>query len=218
MDTFKRIPTDGGKQWLELRAKGIGGSDAACILGLNPWKTNLQLYEEKMGIVEPDNIDGKPAVVYGKKAEEHIRELFALDYQEYDVKHTNDLFIHPKYDFLRASLDGELVEKSTGRKGILEIKTTEIMSSFQKEKWKNGVPQNYFCQLLHYFNVTNWDFAVLVAEIKYHNKEEMWSTRRTYYFDRKDLEEDIKLLEKEEINFWNNHILKKVEPPLKIIM
>ena len=37
-------------EWYELRKSGIGGSDAAAILGLSPWKTNVDLWEEKVGI------------------------------------------------------------------------------------------------------------------------------------------------------------------------
>lgn len=47
------------KEWLKARQKGIGGSDAASVLGISPWKTNVQLWEEKTGITEPEDISGK---------------------------------------------------------------------------------------------------------------------------------------------------------------
>ena len=34
----------GSPAWLEFRTQGIGGSDAAAILGLNPYKTNVQVW------------------------------------------------------------------------------------------------------------------------------------------------------------------------------
>ena len=50
---------------------------------------------------------------------------------------------------MQASLDGELVDQD-GRKGILEIKTTNILQSMQYEKWKDRIPDNYYIQVLHY--------------------------------------------------------------------
>lgn len=52
------------KEWLEERKKGIGGSDAATILGLNPYKSNIDLWAEKTGKKEPPNISDKPYVKY----------------------------------------------------------------------------------------------------------------------------------------------------------
>ena len=52
------------KQWLEERKNGIGGSDAATILGLNPYKTNIQLWEEKTRRKEAEDISDKPYVKY----------------------------------------------------------------------------------------------------------------------------------------------------------
>ena len=75
------------ESWLKNRRKYIGGSDVACILGYNPWKNNVQLYREKKGIVEPDDLSDNPLVQYGTQAEEHIRALFALDHQELKVEY-----------------------------------------------------------------------------------------------------------------------------------
>ena len=74
---------------------------------------------------------------YGQQAERHLISLFALDYPEYDVVHKDfDLRVHPQHPFLLGSLDGELTEKTTGRKGILEIKTATIMNHAQWDKWE----------------------------------------------------------------------------------
>ena len=73
--------------WLSGRMNGIGGSDASAVVGMNPYKSNIALFEEKTGRRIPEDISEKPYVIYGKKAEEHIRELFRLDYPEYQVDH-----------------------------------------------------------------------------------------------------------------------------------
>ena len=156
------------EEWLEERKKGIGGSDAATILGLNPYKTNMQLWEEKTGRRQAEDISEKEYVKYGTNAEDLLRELFKLDYPKYEVKHDEYTIIkHPKYPFLFASLDGTLIDKETGEMGILEIKTTNILQSMQKEKWKEKIPDNYYCQVLHYLNVTGYSFVILKAQLKY---------------------------------------------------
>ena len=74
------------KQWLEERKKGIGGSDVACIFGMSPYKTNVELWEEKVGIKEPKDISQKDYVKNGTDSEESLRNLFAVDYQQYEVE------------------------------------------------------------------------------------------------------------------------------------
>lgn len=113
---------------------GIGGSDASAVVGMNPYKSNIDLFEEKIGRVMPKDISDKPCVIYGKNAEEYIRELFKLDYPEYTVDHHEFRILQSKdHPFMQASLDGELTDRE-GRKGILEIKTTNILQSMQYEK------------------------------------------------------------------------------------
>ena len=201
------------QEWLEERKKGIGGSDAATIMGLNPYKTNIDLWNEKTGRKEVEDISNKPYVKYGTEAEEYLRELFKLDYPQYEVKHEENTIIkHPKYPFLFASLDGTLIDKETGELGVLEIKTTNILQSMQKEKWKDRIPDNYFCQVLHYLNVTGYSFAILKAQLKYKYDDEIRLETKHYKILRSEVEEDIKILEQNEIEFWNEYIVKDIKP------
>lgn len=197
------------EEWLKERQKGIGGSDAAVILGLNPYKNNIRLWEEKTGKVQAEDISDKPYVKYGTQAEDLLRELFKLDFPQYEVSHDENTIIkHPKYPFLFASLDGQLVDKETGELGILEIKTTNILQSMQKEKWKEKIPDNYFCQVLHYLNVTGYSFAILKAQLKYDFDGDIKLETRHYKINRCDFEEDIKELEKAEVEFWTKYVEK----------
>lgn len=201
--------------WLEERKKGIGGSDAATILGLNPYKTTIELWEEKTGRREAPDISDKPYVKYGTQAEDLLRQLFALDYPQYIVTHEENTIIkHPEHPFLFASLDGKLLDVATGKEGILEIKTTNILQSTQKEKWKDKIPDNYYCQVLHYLNVTSCSFAILKAQLKYDYSGEIRLETKHYYIDRKDVENDIKLLQEKEIQFWKEYIEKDKRPSL----
>ncbi len=205
------------EEWLKERQKGIGGSDAAVILGLNPYKNNIRLWEEKTGRVQADDISDKPYVKYGTQAEEYLRELFKLDFPQYEVSHDENTIIkHPKYPFLFASLDGQLADKETGELGILEIKTTNILQSMQKEKWKEKIPDNYFCQVLHYLNVTGYSFAILKAQLKYDFDGDIKLETRHYKINRCDFEEDIKELEKAEVEFWTKYVEKDIQPPLEL--
>lgn len=202
-------------EWLEERKKGIGGSDASAIIGMNPYKTNIELWEEKTGKKEAEDISEKEYVKYGTYAEEYLRELFKLDFPEYDVRHEENTIIkHPIYPFLFASLDGQLVNKETGEKGILEIKTTNILQSIQKEKWKNSVPQNYYIQVLHYLNVTGYTFAILKAQLKYDYSGDIRLETKHYMIKKEEVDEDIKYLQEKEIEFWTKYIEKNIRPPL----
>lgn len=203
------------EEWLEERKKGIGGSDAATILGLNPYKTNIDLWEEKTRRKEAEDISGKEYVKYGTQAENLLRELFKLDFPQYEVKHEENTIIkHSEYPFLFASLDGQLINKETGELGILEIKTTNILQSMQKEKWKDKIPNNYYCQVLHYLNVTGYSFVVLKAQLKYDYDGDIRLETKHYKILREEVEEEIQYLEKKEIEFWKEYVEKDIRPPL----
>lgn len=211
--SFERIKCVSRADWLAKRAEGLGGSDAACILGLNPWKTNQQLFKEKVGEIEAEDISDKPAVKYGHAAEGSLRQLFRLDFPEYKLYYrNNEILRSKKLPYLQASVDGEL-EDEQGRKGILEIKTTTVLHSRQKEDWRERVPDTYFCQVLHYLLVTGYDFAVLKAQLKYTYPEKVKLVTNHYFFERENLIDDLKHVLKAEIAFWER-IQNKDEPAL----
>lgn len=187
--------------WLKHRSR-IGGSDASAIVGLNPYKTNTDLYLEKTGQKESPDISDKPYVLYGTKAEEHLRELFRLDFPQYQVQYfDNNMYLNSKYPFAHASLDGELTDED-GRRGILEIKTTNILQSMQKEKWRDRIPDNYFIQVLHYLMVTEFDFVVLKAQLKSEFGGQIYLQTKHYFIERSEVVGDIEYLAEEEAKFW----------------
>lgn len=204
------------EEWLAERKTFIGGSEASAILGLNPYKSNIEVWQEKTGRIIPEDISHKPYVKYGIEAEQYLTALFALDYPQYNVKGNNDytVYRHPKHLFIAGTLDGELVEKETGRKGVLEIKTTEILNSMHREKWNDRVPDNYYIQVLHYLLATGWDFAVLKAQLKtvYDGTDVRLNTRH-YFIERAEVQEDLDLLMEKEIKFWQ-YVVNDKKPPL----
>lgn len=199
-------------EWLTFRKTGIGGSDAAAILGLSPFKTNVEVWEEKVGIKEPADISDKPQVEYGKKAEDLLLQLFALDYPQFEVK--ADKTTVYRRGFMFASLDGELTDLETGKQGIYEGKTTEIHSAIGFDKWNKHIPDYYYVQILHYLIVTGRDFAICKAQLKQtgqNNEIELITRHYPYY--REDVLEDLKYLYLKEKEFWG-YVEKKQRPPL----
>lgn len=139
---------------------------------------------------------------YGHDAEPHLRTLFALDHPGYTVGYKdNNLFVNDRFPWAHASLDGWLRDED-GRFGILEIKTTSILQSMQKEKWNNRIPDNYYLQVLHYMMVMEADFAVLKAQLKYDYSSDVFMQTRHYTIERADVEDDIRFLAEKERDFW----------------
>ena len=202
-------------EWKSKRIKGIGGSDASVLVGMNPWKDTNTLWKEKNGIIKAEDISNKDVVAYGTTAEEHLRNLFVLDYPNYEVQYMDNTTLQStKYHWMLYSPDGLLIEKSTGRKGIWECKTSLINNRTQKEKWNHRIPDYYYIQVLHGLLVTGFDFIVLKAQLK-----EIWKDgsvhldTRHYVINRDEVSEDLEWLLKNEKNQWETYYEKGVEPP-----
>ena len=191
-------------EWLQARGKRIGGSEASAVVGLNPYMSNTDLWSIKTGRREAEDISDKPYVRYGHDAEPLLRELFKLDFPDYKVGYRdNNLFLNSRCPWAHASLDGWL-EDPEGRTGVLEIKTTEILQSMQKEKWKDRIPDNYYLQVLHYMMVMEADFACLKAQLKYDYDGDIYLQIRHYWIERQDVENDIRILSEKEEEFWHH--------------
>lgn len=200
------------EEWLKCRQAGIGGSDAGCIVGANKYKSARQLWLEKSGKQSPEDISGKPAVRFGKEAEQHLRALFALTYPEYRIAyHEFRMYANDRKPFIFATLDGELTDE-TGRHGILEIKTTTIQTAAQWKEWDGRIPDSYYIQVLHQLLATGWEFAEVFAHIRYQKYGEIRAVLRTYHIERSEVPDDMELLEEQETDFWKS-VQDGREPP-----
>lgn len=229
-EIFTRKDCHDEENWLNERKFGIGGSSCSCIIGRNPYKTNVDYYKEKIGLpTKNDDISNYNNVIYGKKAEEHVRAMFKLDYQNVlEVYHKEfELLIRKDKPFIRSSLDGELLviqdcvicgkELKQGMRGILEIKTTEPMRSISMESWKDdNVPDNYHCQRLHYLMTTDYDFHILRCDFRaYYKETSSWKHwTKDYCILKDEVKDQMEYLEMKEEEFWNENIQKKKEPNL----
>ena len=224
----------GRVEWLQKRKKGIGGSDAAAVIGQNPYMTNVELWEIKTGRKEQADISDKEAVKFGIAAEDHIRQMFILDYPKFYVKHESfKTYENIKHPFIRGSFDGEITDGETGRSGDLEIKTGTIRRAADWEKWggkgreyETRIPQNYYIQILHYFLVReDFEFAILRARLvepDYYKRSingnfftEDRITIRHYLVERQNCLDDLAYLYEKEEEFWG-YVERDERPPLII--
>lgn len=200
------------KHWHTLRERGIGGSDAGIVMNVSGYRTPYELWEEKTGKSKRDFITNE-AIEKGNKLEPILYNLFEVLYgNRYEVINTKDISLSSKqFPFMRANLDGALIEKSTNKKGILEIKSTTIQNASMLKQWaKDDLPITYYFQVLHYLYVTGFDFAIVYAilDIPWKNQQET----RVVELNKTDLEADIELLVKTELWFWNK-VVTNTPPP-----
>ncbi len=182
------------EEWLEYRKKGIGGSDAASIVGLNPWSSAYQVYCDKVGLI-PEIIDNE-TMRQGRDLEVYVAERFTEKTGK-KVRRLNAILAHADHEYLLANVDRMIVGEDAG----LECKTTSLMN---KTDFEGGnVPPQYYVQCMHYMMVTGakkWYLAILVLGKVF------------YWFEINRNENEIETLEQAEINFWNENVLKH-EPP-----
>ena len=192
------------EEWLNYRRKGIGGSDAAAIMGQSPFCTKRDLYYDKLGIksVLEEEESNWVAKEVGHRLEDLVAQIFSAK-TGLTVFPIRKMFRHPLYPFMVADVDF-FIEFPDGTFGILECKTTNYHC---QDKWaNNSVPVNYEYQGRHYMSVVNLN--VVYFACLYGNNEDEFIIRR---MDR-DLDSEADLIAEEE-NFWMENILKRTEPP-----
>lgn len=197
------------KEWLNARKGTIGGSDAACVIDRNPYRSKQMFIESLTNeVVVKDN----QAMAYGRDAEDLIRQLWDLDNnKKYHTFHMpNTTFISKENDKMSFSPDGILIENKTKRFGIWECKTTLAKNKNDLELWDNQIPNQYYIQCLHGLLVTNFDFVILTAKIKVYEKEfkRYYSIIKDYKIERSECLDDLEFLKNSEFEFIDEHLRK----------
>lgn len=194
------------EDWLSWRRKGIGGSDAAAIIGVSPFSTARDLYYDKLNIAsavnEEDNWVQKEI---GHLLEDLVAKIFSkkTGYPIYQVK---KMFYHPNFPYMLADVD-YFIRLPDGNTAILEIKTTNYNAT--SAWWKDGkesIPVNYEIQGRHYMAVTNIDKVYYCC--LYGNTEDEVIIRG---IDRDETYEELIIAL--EGDFWKNNVLAKIPPP-----
>lgn len=182
------------REWLKYRKSGIGGSDAGAVCGLNPYRTAMQVYQDKVSeeIEEMDN----EAMRQGREFEDYVAKRF-MEATGKKVRRANAMFYNEEYPFMLADVDRMVVGENAG----LECKTA---SPYMADKWKDGnIPLSYQIQCYHYMAVCNadaWYIAVVIygREFKYYKIER----------DEAVIADLIQI----EKAFWENHVMKQQIP------
>ena len=188
LEKLMKTDTASRAEWLSCRRQGIGGSDAAIIVGLNRFGSPLRLWADKHGL--------------GGEAEETEVMRQGTDFEEYvarrwmeatgkRVRRRNYMFRNPNYPFAIADVDREVVGENAG----LECKTTSV---YNKSDFENGeIPPAYYVQCQHYMAVMGYDrmyLAVLVL------------SRAFYHFVIERDDAEIAALMEQEKGWWETYV------------
>jgi putative phage-type endonuclease len=136
------------------RRSGIGGSDAAVILGLSSWMTPLELWMRKTGRAAetPDS----PILRRGRKLE----AIVASEYEEETgrkVTAAPGFVVHPEHSWMIGHVD-RIIPPTNGFEtpGILECKSANV---FRLSQWEDEAPLAAQVQLMHYLAVTGYKWG-----------------------------------------------------------
>lgn len=181
--------------WHTLREKRIGGSDVGAILGVNPYKSIIDVYIDK---TEGSTFKGNNATHWGHMLEGTIIKEFASRHKELQVFDAPFSIVD---NFLIANLDAVLRDKENGDFGVLEIKTTSL---WNKKEWEEDtIPQSYYAQVQHYLMLSGYKFAYVAVLIGGQEYKEFKVERS---------EEDIALIREKATEFYKENILKQIPP------
>lgn len=180
--------------WLAYRKKGIGGSDAGAVCGFNPYRTAMEVYQDKTS-KEVEELDNE-AMRQGREFEDYVAGRFT-EATGKKVRRANAMYYDENHPFMLADVDRMVVGENTG----LECKTA---SPYLADKWEDGkIPMHYQLQCFHYMSVMNteaWYIAVLI-----------YGREFKFYRIERD-EEIIADLIRMEQDFWENHVKKGKMP------
>lgn len=200
---------DKSNEWLKERKSGIGGSEVATILNMNKYQTPYELYMNK---ISDQNVQiSNDAIEKGNRLEQPLIDVFYALHPDYIPINTKNISLKSKkHDFMNANLDGAFIDMEKN-KWILEIKTTTIRNHSMINEWPHWdkelneyvecVPDQYYCQVLHYLAVTGFDKAIVFALLDYEYSERQ--ELKTVIINKDDVQEDIDYIIHEEMKFWD---------------
>ena len=182
------------EEWLRYRKKGIGGSDAGAICGVNKYRSAVSVFLDKT--TEQTSEFDNEAMRQGRDLEQYVAERFCEETGK-KVRRANAIFSHSELPFMLANVDRLVVGENAG----LECKTA---SAFSADKWADGsIPPEYEVQCNHYMAVTGADAWYIACVIL--GREFVW----------RKIERDegiIQMLITVETDFWNNNVLARKMP------
>ena len=184
------------QDWLAMRKAGIGGSDCAAAVGLSRWKSPFQLWSEKTDRIVPTKAG--EAAYWGSVMEPILRAEVAKRMPEAEVRECPFFLRSKAHPYMLANIDGYVRENSFS---CLEIKTANAYAAVQD--WQNGLPIEYYCQVMHYMAVTGMNSAYVAVLLG----------GNTFEIQKIDRDEDMiqHIIQMEE-RFWYEYMLKDTPP------
>lgn len=188
------------EEWLTHRQEGIGSSEVATILGLNPWETPYQLWRRKKGL------DAPKEETFAMKAGHYLEDAVSLFWHDETGR---DIIKRSAIDWLILNADKPYMRVSPDRtywlsdsrknsdKGILECKTTQMTID------EEDLPKHWFCQL---------QYQLGVAELEQGSLAWLCSGRQFGYKDIALVPDFFKWIEEEVTKFWVDNIQGNIEP------
>lgn len=172
-------------EWLAFRQNGLGASDIGTLMGLNPYKSKIELFYQKVGVI-PIKQDENIPMFYGNRLEDFVANMWEYydgEDPESVIQNFNNgnklqhcksitgyilnsdyphLFLSPDRIIVNKENDklvygGRLIEKNF--KGVLEVKT---INGFASKQWDGGIPPSYVTQLQTYLFGLNLNYGEIV--------------------------------------------------------
>ena len=177
-------------EWLQRRFESIGASESGSILGINPWKTAVDVFYEKVNKVTdfPDNLN----MWLGRALEPDIKKRFEEE-TGYKVRNDHKIRVDREFDFITTNLDGMVV----GEKVPVEYKALG--------RWDGEIPDYYFSQVQHQIMVSESEYAYFVVLVL--------SSQKSFIVQKIERNEEfIGLMREEEVSFWNENVMTNTPP------
>lgn len=194
---LQMIPFASHEEWLQIRRKYIGGSDAGAIVGLNPYSSAFSVWAEKTG--KAPDFEGNVSTRVGTELEDLVARLF-MEETGKKVQRLNFTLVNEKYPWACANIDREII----GEDALLECKTTS--SFLNVKKFRTGeYPEQWYAQMTHYLAVTGAKKAYLAVLIECRDF-------RIFELDRD--ENEIQALMDAERDFWDRYVVTGKTPPV----
>jgi putative phage-type endonuclease len=191
------------------RSKFLGGSDIAAVLGISPWRTPLQLWQDKT----TPRVEGTPKKVFtrGQRWEAVVAEMLVEDLtrrgHKVEILRSNTRYQDEDLSFLAAEIDFELRLDDADEVTNCELKTVH---PFRMREWgdtgSDDLPVHYTAQVMHGLGVTRRRSGMLAALF---GADEL----RTYPVAADD--ETIAGMRAQALAFWNDHVLAGLPPAPK---
>lgn len=183
------------EEWLAYRRTGIGGSDAAAVIGLNPYRSAIELYADKIGMM-PEKEDTE-AMRLGRDLEQYVADRFCEETGK-KVRRNNFMWCHDEHRCMIADVDREIVGENAG----LECKTTQVWGG--RVVMRGEIPLTYYTQCMHYMAIMGYDRMYLAVLI---------FGRGLLHFVIERDEDEIAALIAAETAFWRDYVEAGITPP-----